>query len=214
MSRSSRASPGRHLWSGRRFINGAYIGPYSVAIDDLDGNQVLDLAVANSSSVSILLGLGDGTFEAAVHYNAGDELRSVAIDDLNGDGALDLAVANSLSDDVSVLLGNGDGTFQTRVNYGAGDGSYSVAIGDLDGDFNPDLAVSNIWSNNISVLLGNGDGTFQNAENYGSLIIGHGRSPSKTLMATVPWTWPWQIELATISRCLSTGALRISSPPS
>ncbi len=87
--------------------------PYSVTISDLDGDTVLDLAVANSGSdsVSIFLGNGDGSFAAAVNYNAGDQPYSVAISDLDGDTVPDLAVANYWSDNVSILLGNGDGTF-------------------------------------------------------------------------------------------------------
>ena len=116
----------------------------------------------------MLLGNGDGTFQAAVNYGAGDWPSSVAIGDLDGDGDLDLAVANDDSDDVSVLLGNGDGTFQPAVNYGAGDSPHSVAIGDLNGDGDLDLAVANQSSDDVSVLLGNGDGTFQAAVNYGA----------------------------------------------
>src|SRR5207245_1432088 len=86
---------------------------------DFNGDQVLDLAVANfdSNNVSILRGIGDGTFQAAGSYAAGRQPRSVAAADFNGDGTSDLAVANfdtfdSDTDDVSVLLGNGDGTLQ------------------------------------------------------------------------------------------------------
>jgi FG-GAP repeat protein len=43
---------------------GVGISPSSVAAGDFNGDGVLDLAVANSgsASVSVLLGLGDGTF--------------------------------------------------------------------------------------------------------------------------------------------------------
>ena len=67
-----------------------------------------------SDNVSVLLGNGDGSFQSAVNYGAGDGPSSVAIGDLNGDANLDLAVANRYSDNVSVLLGNGDGSFQKR----------------------------------------------------------------------------------------------------
>ena len=63
-----------------------------------------DLVTANEfgDNVSVLLGNGDGTFQAAVNYGAGDVAISVAIGDLNRDGALDLVVANQGSDNVSV----------------------------------------------------------------------------------------------------------------
>jgi len=41
--------------------------PISVAIGELNGDGSLDLAVANSG-VSVLLGSGDGTFQAAARY--------------------------------------------------------------------------------------------------------------------------------------------------
>jgi len=116
----------------------------------------------------VLLNNGDGTFQAAVNYGAGDGASSVFAVDLDGDGDNDLAVANWYSDNVSVLLNNGDGTFQAAVNYGAGDNPYSVFAVDLDGDGDNDLAVANRGSNNVSVLLNNGDGTFQAAVNYGA----------------------------------------------
>jgi len=115
----------------------------SVAIDDLNGDANLDLAVANwgSDNVSVLLGNGDGTFQSAVNYGAG--AGSVAIGDLDGDGDRDLVVANYFDSNFSVLLGNGDGTFQSALNYGADGGSLSLAIADLNGDTNLDLAVAN-----------------------------------------------------------------------
>ena len=132
--------------------------PQSVAIGDLNGDGDLDLAVANQGfwilgNVLVLLGNGDGTFQSAVNYGAGDSPWFVAIGDLNGDGDLDLAVANRDGGDVSVLLGNGDGTFQSAVNYGASVVPRSVAIGDLNGDANHDLAVANLASDNVSILI-------------------------------------------------------------
>jgi len=127
--------------------------------------------VANllSENVSVLLGVGDGTFEAAVHYDAGGYACSLAIGDLNGNQVPDLAVATGyVVGTVAVLLGFGDGTFADAVNYDAGYGEVvSVAIGDLEGDQVPDLAVANARGD-VSVLLGLGDGTLAAAVYYGT----------------------------------------------
>jgi hypothetical protein len=142
--------------------------PWSVATGDMDGDNHVDLAVANfdSGNVSVLLGNGNGTFQDAVNYGADGGPYSVAVGDLNGDDDLDLVVANGSSNNVSILLGDGDGTFQAAVNYAAGDEPRSVAIGDLNGDTDPDLAVANLSSDDVSVLIGNGNGTFQSAVSY------------------------------------------------
>ena len=76
---------------------------WSVAVGDFNGDGVPDLAIGNlgcpndlcDSSVSVLLGNGDGTFQAAVNFDAGTTIRSVAVGDFNGDGLPDLAVAHS-----------------------------------------------------------------------------------------------------------------------
>src|SRR5262245_28650548 len=88
--------------------------PFSVAVGDFNGDKVEDLVVANygSDNVSVLLGNGDGTFQAARNFGVGSDPHSVAVGDFNGDGKPDVAVANQNSDNVSVLLGNGDGSFQ------------------------------------------------------------------------------------------------------
>src|SRR5207253_3202005 len=58
------------------------------------------------NTVSVLLGNGDGTFQAAQAFGAGTNPASVAVGDFNGDGMPDLAVANFNSDNVSVLINN------------------------------------------------------------------------------------------------------------
>jgi hypothetical protein len=167
----------------------------SVAIADLNGDGKADLVVANCSAgigcgsglggiVSVLLGSGDGTFQAPISYSSGGfDASSVVIGDANGDGKPDILVANGAdsgdggNSTVGVLVGNGDGTFQPAVSYGSGGfEAYSVALADLNGDGKPDLVIANLCLNNssncpnggVGVLLGNGDGTFQTAVTYAS----------------------------------------------
>jgi hypothetical protein len=126
--------------------------PRAVAVGDFNGDNKLDLAVANygsfvhgqlvDSSVSILLGRGDGTFESPTNYAAGQGPVSVAVGDLNGDGRADLAVANDLSANVSLLLGNGDGTFAAPIHFSAGARPRAVAIGDFNGDGRSDMVIA------------------------------------------------------------------------
>src|SRR5207237_4216045 len=73
-----------------------------VCSSDLNGDNKLDLAVANSVGVSVLFGNGDGTFQPAVSYATGANPESVAAGDFNADGKPDLAVASGGG--VSVLL--------------------------------------------------------------------------------------------------------------
>jgi hypothetical protein len=124
-------------------------------VADLDGDTVPDLVTANrfSDDVSVLLGNGDGSFQAAVSFAAGIFPQSVAVADLDGDSVPDLVTTNEFSDDVSVLLGNGDGSFQAAVSFAAGNGPQSVAVADLDGDTVPDLVTANASSDDVTVLL-------------------------------------------------------------
>jgi uncharacterized protein (DUF2141 family) len=160
---------------------------YSVAIADVNHDGKPDLLVANycldfsceSSSVVVLLGNGDGTFQPGTAYASGYASTSLAVADLNGDGHPDLVVADmgvwpNTYGEVSVLLGNGDGTFQPVVTYSSGaGGAYSVAVADVNGDGKPDIVVAEGGGKSyktgvVGVLLGNGDGTFQKAVRYSS----------------------------------------------
>jgi len=141
-------------------------GPFSVAIGDLNGDGIPDLAVANlnSNTVSILLGTGTGAFGSATDVAVGTTPDSspyfVAIGDLNGDGIPDLTVANSNYNSVSILLGDGTGAFVAATDFAVGAFPTSVAIGDFNGDGIPDLAVANYNSDTVSILLGTGTGAF------------------------------------------------------
>jgi len=108
----------------------------------------------------VLMGHGDGTFDASVDIATVSFPWSVAIAELNGDGSPDLLVASETWNAVAVLLGNGDGTFGAVTNYSTGLDPRFVVTGDMNGDGRLDMVTANSASHSVAVLLGNGDGTF------------------------------------------------------
>lgn len=106
------------------------------AVGDLDGDNHIDLAIADSvhHRVSILINRGGATYAPVVQYDAGEGANFVAVGDSDGDGASDLALTNATIGAVSILRNHGDGTFAAPVPYGAGDTPHSVAFGDFDAE--------------------------------------------------------------------------------
>src|SRR5262249_32468558 len=133
-----------------------------------DGRPDLAAANATAHTVSVLLGNGDGTFQAARDSMVDDQPTAMAAGDLNGDGRPDLAVLTPLANHVAILLADRDGTLPpgTPLPLAAGNNavldSLDILLADLDGDGRLDLAVG--ARTYVAVFQGNGDGTFQPAQ--------------------------------------------------
>lgn len=173
-------------------------GPTSVAVGDFNGDGKLDLAVAleNTSTIAILLGIPGGGFGTPFNVIAGTHPTGVAVADMNNDGKPDVIVANNLGNTVSVLLGDGTGKFPTVQTFGAGDGPVEVATADFNGDGNMDVVVATSLGFQISVLLGNGDGTLQEP-----LVISSNGGPSDVITGDFNLDGKQDIA-ASISNCI------------
>jgi hypothetical protein len=154
-----------------------------VLVADFNGDGKADLATVNagSSTLSILIGVGDGTFQPPVPYSIPSQALQLAVGDFNNDAKADLATNNG-----TILLGKGDGTFQAPTTAVTGSTPSSVAVGDFNGDGNADLAFSD---GAAIVLLGKGNGTFQPPVTYAvgtgaiSVVVGDFNSDGRTDLA-------------------------------
>jgi hypothetical protein len=141
----------------------------SLAVGDLRGNGKQDLVLtdfylSSGNLVDVMLGNGDGTFQAPVSYHVGKSPDAVVLGDFFGDGHLSIAVSDFGTSTVGVLRGNGDGTFQDPVNFLVGDHvaeRTALAVGDFLGHGKIDLVTTNPLSNDVTVLLNQKGATIQ-----------------------------------------------------
>ena len=132
----------------------------------------MSAAGTNSGNVSVLLGKGDGSFQAAVNYSAYRYPVFVTAADVNGDSKLDLLVASmggDGNDEVVVLPGTGNGTFQAGIDLSVTADPSWVSVADFNGDGKQDLLVTHCCDNGkIASMQGLGDGTFEAEMEFGT----------------------------------------------
>jgi FG-GAP-like repeat len=145
----------------------------AMTVGDFNRDGILDLVVFdhNINSASVLLGIGNGDFEAPtfVKFPTAASFKSAVAADFNNDGKLDLAVAweyEGYSEGAFVLLGDGKGGFPVIHNHQAGRYPMGIGLGDFNADGILDLMVSNIDSDNISILLGREHAKFRGRLDY------------------------------------------------
>ena len=142
--------------------------PEFIVIADFNHDGHLDIAVGNRAigtpgQVSILLGNGDGTFQARVAYGPFLDAFSLALGDIDADGNVDIVVGDTAFG--SVLLGNGNGTFRTGPPVGMGN-AIAFSVADFNADGKADLVGANNAGQEVDILLGDGEGNFTMKESH------------------------------------------------
>lgn len=126
-----------------------------------DADRTLDLLAVHQqeSSVCVLAGRGDGTFEPARFTEHGVvDVRDADAGDLDNDGALDLALVHSYG--AFLLFGSGDGGFGTPQHFSTEFYDNAVRVADVTGEGFLDILRTNCNGLGLRVLEGDGTGSF------------------------------------------------------
>jgi hypothetical protein len=163
------------------------IAPAFVTIGVLrNTGSIPDLIVANNAdnTISVFLGVGDGTFQSPAVIKTGVAPVWIATGNFNTDTTkpgsdqnLDVSVVNQADNSISIFLGDGLGGLKPAtpptISTGTGSGPVSVVATTLTTSGFTDLIAANHANNTLSVFLGNGDGTFKTPT---TITAGHGPS--------------------------------------
>jgi FG-GAP-like repeat len=173
------------------------VGLSSVTLADVNRDGTLDVVVSSgrySTTVGILLGIGDGGLRAGTAVASGAySTFLVEAADFNGDGAPDLLVVGDTafsatpvggprgisisthSPGMNLLLNDGTGSFGPPIVIAAGmdGGIQTFTVADFNSDGTPDIAAEGSSPSWIQVFMGIGDGGFQPPATYPiSLLYG------------------------------------------
>jgi FG-GAP-like repeat/Domain of unknown function (DUF4214) len=140
---------------------------------DFNGDKKLDLIVTSviAKSVIVLLGNGDGTFQAPQSTSTGldSQPASFVVGDFNRDGKSDVAVAFYSPPSINIMLGIGNGTFGAPSYHSSSINTpVDLKGGDFNGDGKLDLVSTGIFIGpHADVFLGNGNGTMRESVPFG-----------------------------------------------
>ncbi len=139
-------------------------GHSQITAADLDGDGALELVAAGDGALTILPGIGDGSFDTADTYSWPSYAWSIAVADLNEDGKPDVFGGDSIGSMIRVMPGLGDGTVLNRVfelEWDPASGSSGLHLADVDLDGRQDAVIIQGSSPGVFPLYGNADGSFE-----------------------------------------------------
>jgi hypothetical protein len=145
---------------------------------DIDGDTTLDLLVPSSTgfgTLTVLHGIGDGTFTQTGAFNTGIAPVSLDVADLNADGNLDVVYSHlpglgEVDHYFCVLWGTGPGTFGAVQQVFCPFTNLDAMAADVNGDGHADVLTANSSDGSVSKFLGHGDGTIDPAITFAASI--------------------------------------------
>lgn len=147
--------------SGRRRLVFASGYPLDVALMDVNADRIPDLVAVTASQIAtgresldsshelaVLLGRGDGGFEAPIPTAIGKSMTgdiytlplALAVGDFTGSGAIGAVVANNSTGTLDLYRGSGTGTFTRVASFAASNVLRMMAV-DLNSDGIQDVAM-------------------------------------------------------------------------
>jgi hypothetical protein len=142
-------------------------GPAHLLTADLNQDGEADIISANAknSTLTILYGKGDGTFQVPLDIPVPMEPTFLAVADLNNDKIPDLVVNARGANAFVTLLGKEDYTFRSPQKHPTGRVPLAVITDDFNRDGRMDIAVT-LTFDKMELYLGNGNGFFKKGETY------------------------------------------------
>lgn len=125
------------------------------AFSDIDGDQLKDLILLNSSNDKIWWkkNLGNLQFgnDVIIDQNSGRKVRNFTMNDVDEDGNIDLILTSALDDRIAIYYNNGNGAFSnpnevSKLAYG----NKKIIIEDVDQDNLKDILVAGYSDGKIS----------------------------------------------------------------
>lgn len=153
--------------------------PQAVALADLDGDNDIDMAIANMAgdNISVFKNDGIGNFGYPTNYAIGNGPSSICAGDFDRDGDNDLAVSLFDAGSVKILINDGDGNFVEGGDYVTNLYAYTIICADLDGDSMLDLVTTNSSVSSLAILKNMDSANFAEAIHLNTNLGPHGITP-------------------------------------